>query len=187
MSFKHIFISVMLPLIFHANVLSQQCDMHEVPYITTGFNDSVKLKWIYDSISNDMSGNFTFLLINTYGQVRRRKAYVLTVDSTGFIRCSYEMIEDMSGLVCKKVTVTRKFNSLPYDTLRSALFLGSSSISNTHMSSILLVSNKKRGIRLEYHDLDGDVHSCIQKSPAPSLMKYAAETLEYIFKSSLKS
>ena len=128
MNFKHIFISVMLPLIFHANVLSQQCDMHEVPYIATGFNDTVKLKWIYDSISNDMSGSFTFLLINTYGQVRKRKAYVLTVDSTGSVRCGYEMIEDISGPVYKKVTITRKFNSPPFDTLRSALFLGSSSI-----------------------------------------------------------
>lgn len=187
MNSKNIFLSLFLLMIFHVSVLSQRCEIHEVPYIATGFNDTAKLKIVYDSISNDMSGNSTFLLINSYGQVRKRRAYVITVDSIGTIVCGYEMIEDVSGIVCKKVIINRHYKLPPPDTLRTLLLLGSSSIATAHMNSILLISNRSKGIRLEYQDLDGDGHSCIRKSTAPLLMKYAVEVLEDIFKASLSS
>ncbi len=187
MSSKNIFLFLLMSIIFHLSVLSQRCAMHEVPYIATGLNDSVGMKMVYDSISNDMSGNSTFLLINSYGQVRKRKAYVISVDSIGSIICGYEMIEDISGIVYKKTVINRHYKLPPSDTLRRVLLVGSSSIAEAHMNSILLISNRKKGVRLEYQDLDGDGHSCIRKSTAPSLMKYAVEILEDIFKKSLRS
>lgn len=186
MNFKHIYVSFMLSLMVYGTVLSQHCDLKEVSYLTTGFNDSVKLKVIYDSLLNDMSGNYTFLLINSYGQVRKRKAYVLSIDSSGSIICGYEVIEDDLGLVFRKLTNTRKYKPPPSDTLTSVLLLGSSSIADAHMNSILLVSNSKKKLRLEYKDLDGDGHSCVRMSTAPLLMKYAVEVLEEVFSNSLR-
>lgn len=184
MSSKNIFISFFVSMIFHGNVLSQQCEMHEVPYISTGFNDSVHLKAIYDSVSNDMSGNSTIMLINSYGQVRKRKAYLITVDSGGSIICGFEISEDFAGFTCKKAIINRHYKSLPSDTLQKTLLLGSSSTGVAHMNSILLISNRTKGVRLEYQDLDGDGRSCIRKAAAPALMKYAVELLEDVFKGS---